>query len=137
MRRAPERAVPDRENCGRGAVCHHADVLDGRDFYTTLAQVLPVLLLTIVWVRAWLTSLAARHRGSGPDAVRFWTKPVVRWYTLLLIAVLLSAIAAGLLVLAGGLADAGWLRVLLLLATAMALATLMVRIGAGVLAATR
>lgn len=112
----------------------HADVLDGRDFYTTLAQVLPVLLLTIVWDRDWLTSLPARHRGSGPNAVRFWTKPVVRWYTLLLTVVLLSAIAASLLVLAGGLADAGWLRVVLVLAAVMALATLMVRIGAGVLA---
>lgn len=83
-------------------------------------------------------SLAAGASSrERPKRGAVWTKPVVRWYPLLLTAVLLSAIAASLLVLAGGLADAGWLRVLLLLAAAMALATLMVRIGAGVLAATR
>ena len=49
-----------------------------RDFYATLAQVVPVLLLTIVWDRDWLADLPNRRRGSGPDEVRFWTKSVVR-----------------------------------------------------------
>ncbi|MDN5851299.1 MAG: hypothetical protein L0K86_00370 [Actinomycetia bacterium] len=108
-----------------------------RDFYATLAQVLPVLLLTIVWDRDWLADLPGRHHGTGPDEVRFWTKPVVRWYTLVLTAVLLGAIGASVLVLAGGLDDTAWLRTLLVAAAAMSLATLLVRIGAGVIKATR
>ena len=108
-----------------------------RDFYATLAQVLPVLLLTIVWDRDWLAALSGRRRGSGPDEVRFWTKPVVRWYTLLLNIVLLGAIGASVLVLAGSLDDTVWLRTLLVGAAAMSLATLLVRISAGVIKATR
>ena len=90
-------------------------VADAQDFYTTLAQVLPVLLLTIVWDRDWLADLPARHRGTGANGVRFWTKPVVRYYSLLLSTLLTAAIATCLLVLAGTLADCGWLRATLLL----------------------
>ncbi len=109
-----------------------------RDFYATLAQVLPLLLLTIVWDRDWLATLPRRHRGTaGPDAVRFWTKPVVRYYTLVLTAALLCAIGVSVLVLAGTLDDTVGLRIFLVVATAMSLATLLVRIGTGVIKATR
>ncbi len=107
-----------------------------RDFYATLAQVLPVLLLTIVWDRDWLADLPNRRHGTGPDDVRLWTKPIVRWYTLMLTAVLLNAIGSSVLVLPGVLDDTAWLRSLLIAAAAMSLATLFVRIGAGVIKAT-
>lgn len=109
---------------------------DARDFYATLAQVLPVLLLTVVWDRDWLTQLATRTRGSAPGQVRIWGKTLVRRYTLFLTTVQLASIAACLLVLAGAFADSVALRVLLVLAAAMALVTLLVRISAGVIKAT-
>ena len=112
---------------------------DVRDLYATLAQVFPVLLLTIVWDREWLTRLPPRVRRSqaAPHGVLFWTKPVVRWYSIVLATVLILAIAACVLVLAGTVADAIWLRVSLLASLALALVTLCVRIAAGVIEATR
>jgi len=111
---------------------------EDRDFYATLAQVLPVLLLTIVWDRDWLTRLGARtRRTASTPGVLFWTKPVVRWYSMLLTFILIAAIGACLLVLAGALDDAGWLRGVLVGAAGLALGTLAVRIAAGVLDATR
>lgn len=77
-----------------------------------------------------VASLPARNRGTGPNGVRFWIKPFVRWYILVLTTVLVTAIAISLLVLAGGLNDATWLRVVLVAVIAMALATLLVRINA-------
>ena len=112
---------------------------DARDLYATLAQVFPVLLLTIVWDREWLVRLPSRVRRSqaAPHGVLFWTKPVVRWYSIVLAAILILAVAACVLVLAEALADAIWLRVLLVTSLALALATLGVRIAAGVVEATR
>ena len=60
----------------------------------------------------------------------------MRYYSLLLSTLLTAAIATCLLVLAGTLADCGWLRATLLLTTALALVTLLVRISAGVIKAT-
>lgn len=111
---------------------------DARDLYATLAQVFPVLLLTIVWDREWLVRLAVRTRRTATTpGVLFWTKPVVRWYSVFLMFVLTAAIGACILVLAGMLDDARWLRGILVGATALALGTLAVRIAAGVLDATR
>ena len=113
-------------------------MVDARDFYATLAQVLPVVLLTIVWDRDWLTRLASRvRRTPTTPGVVFWTKPVVRWYLVVLTVVLVGAVGLCVVVLAGALGDAVWLRVVLVAATGMALATLAVRIAAGVLDATR
>jgi hypothetical protein len=108
-----------------------------RDFYATLAQVLPVLLLTIVWDRHWLDGLPARTRGTGPGEVRFWTKPVVRWYSLFLTAALVLAIGGCLLVLVGAADDATWLRVLLMAAAGLSLVTLLVRVSSGIVTATK
>ena len=115
---------------------------DARDFYATLPQVLPVLLRTIVWDRDWLTRLGMRVRRTPTrPGVVFWTKPVVRSYSVVLTVVLVGAVGlcvvALAVVLAGALGDAVWLRVVLVAAMGMALATLAVRIVAGVLDATR
>jgi hypothetical protein len=111
-----------------------------RDFYATMAQVLPVLLLALVWDSDYLRRLQKQNRalrGSGTDGVRFWTKSRVRVYTVLVTAVLIGSIAVALLVLAGALADTAWLRGVLVVGLVMALATLFVRISADVINATR
>jgi len=102
------------------------------DFYATLAQVLPVLLLTIVWDRDYLDELRTRT----PTDVRFWTRNRVRWYSLTVAAVLILGIATCLLVLAGALPDASWLRGVLIGVIALSLLTLLVRISAKIIHVT-
>lgn len=111
---------------------------DARDFHSTVAQVLPVLLLTIVWDRDWLARLPGRRRRTATTpGVRFWTKPFVRWYSITLTVLLVMSIGTCVLVLAGAVNDAAWLRGVLVALTVLALATLAVRISAGVADATR
>ena len=102
------------------------------DFYATLAQILPVLLLTLVWDRAYLDELRTRT----PTDVMFWTSPRVRWYSLALTAVLVLAVLMCLCVLAGVLGDGPLLRSVLIAVAGLGLVTLVVRVGAGVLRAT-
>jgi len=111
-----------------------------RDFYATMAQVLPVLLLALVWESNYLQRLRAQSRLSrrvDPAGVWFWTKPRVRMYLLFVVTVLLSGIAISLLVLAGALADMAWLRFVLVGGLLLALVTLLVRIGTDIVGATR
>jgi hypothetical protein len=111
---------------------------DNRDFYSTLAQVLPVVLLTIVWDRDWLNQLSSRvRRTPTTPGVRFWIKPVVRWYSIAVAAVLIGAVSLCILVLANAIDDAIWIRALLIAATALALLTLFVRLTSGIINATR
>lgn len=111
-----------------------------RDFYSTMAQVLPVLLLAWVWDSNYLQRLRTQARPSrriDPAGVWFWTKPRVRIYTLFVTAVLLAGIAVSLLVLAGALADLAWLRGMLVAGLLLALVTLLIRIGSDIVTATR
>lgn len=112
-----------------------------RDFYSTMAQVLPVLLLALVWDSNYLQRLRAQRRLSRradpAEGVWFWTKPRVRVYSLFVTAVLIVGIAVSLLVLAGALADLAWLRGVLVVGLLLALVTLLVRIGSDVVSATR
>jgi hypothetical protein len=67
-----------------------------RDFYATIAQVLPVLLLALMWDSAYLLRLRRQHRPhrrTDPNGVWFWTKPRVRAYTLVVAAVVTSCTA--------------------------------------------
>jgi hypothetical protein len=102
------------------------------DFYATLAQILPVLLLTLVWDRAYLDELRTR---TSTDVV-FWTPSRVRWYSLALTAVLVLAVVVCLCVLAGVVIDGWLLRGVLIVVAGLGLMTLVVRVGAGVLRAT-
>ncbi|MGH3811805.1 MAG: hypothetical protein ACRDUV_05035 [Pseudonocardiaceae bacterium] len=107
-----------------------------RDFYATMAQVLPVLLLALVWDSNYLQRLRAQSRPSrrvDPVGVWFWTKPRVRMYLLFVAVVLHTAIAVSLLVLAG----AAWLRGVLVGGLLLALVTLLVRVGSDIVGATR
>lgn len=110
------------------------------DFYTTMAQVLPVLLLALVWDSNYLARLRAqsrRPRREDPAGVLFWTKPRVRVYSLFVTAVLAAGIGLSLLVLSGALADTPWLRGVLVGGLLLALLTLYVRISSDIIVATR
>lgn len=111
-----------------------------RDFYATMAQVLPVLLLALVWEANYLQRLRAQSRPLrrvDPAGVWFWTKSRVRTYLLVVATVLLGGIGVSLLVLAGALGDAPWLRGVLVGGLLLALVTLLVRIWTDIIAATR
>jgi hypothetical protein len=110
-----------------------------RDFYATLAQVMPVLLLALMWESGFLQRLGTQSRllrKVDPAGVRWWTKPRVRVYALTINTVMIAATGASLTVLAGLLPDSPLLRAMLLGAVVLALATLLTRICVDVLAAT-
>lgn len=111
-----------------------------RDFYSTMAQVLPVLLLALLWDSNYLQRLRGQPRPSrrlDPAGVLFWTNPRVRMYTLFVTTVLITGIAVSLLVLAGALANVSWLRGVLVAGLLLALVSLLVRIGSDIVGATR
>jgi hypothetical protein len=112
-----------------------------RDFYATLAQVLPVLLLALVWDSDYLRRLRKQSRvlrSEDPVAgVLFWTKPRVRVYSLVVTGLLVAGIGVSLLVLADVLGDGAWLRFGLVGVLLLSLVTLFVRISADVVTATR
>jgi hypothetical protein len=66
------------------------------DFYGTTAQVIPVLLLALMWDSGYMERLARDERGT----VRFWTKPKVRIWGLIMATTAMAGEAAVLLVLA-------------------------------------
>jgi len=109
------------------------------DFYTTLAQVLPVLLLAFIWDSAYLERLRGqerRTRGQDPRAVRFWTNSRVRPFTLFVAALVVASIAITMLQLAGFVSDSFALRAILVGTLLFTLATLAARIYFDVLSAT-
>lgn len=67
------------------------------DFYGTTAQVIPVLLLALVWESGYLDRLKTEDRSNYP----VFKKPVVRWWGLFMIAAALVGEATMVLVLAG------------------------------------
>lgn len=112
-----------------------------RDFYDTVAQVLPVLLLALVFDSGYLDRLRDQRRRLRRDdsvaGVRFWTKPRVRAYALFVTLAVLVDIGLCVLTLAGGIGDSVALRVGVGGGVAVALASLLFRIGVHVLEATR
>jgi hypothetical protein len=112
-----------------------------RDFYATMAQVLPVVLLALIWDSKYLERLEGEtrgKRGSGAaDEVWFWLKERVRVFTIALTGLLVASLSTCLLFMAGVVGDADWLRVLLVGVLILALATLFVHITVAVLRATR
>ena len=109
------------------------------NFYPTLAQVLPVLLLALIWDSAYLIRLRRQRRPlrrDDPAGVWFWTKPRVRVYILVVTGAAITSIAIIMLVLAGLIPDSLGLRIALSAGLILLLATLAVRIGADVIRAT-
>ncbi len=109
------------------------------NFYPTLAQVLPVLLLALIWDSAYLVRLRHQQRlprHSDPAGVWFWTKPRVRAYTLLVTGETITSIAITMLVLAGLIPDTFVLRLAMTAGLLLLLATLAVRITVDIIRAT-
>lgn len=111
-----------------------------RDFYATMAQVFPVLLLTFAWESRYLQQLRAQTRvprRHSPSGVLFWTKPRVRGYALTVVGVIVIDIVTAVLVLAGVFPDSFAIRVFLLAGLALILGTLMTRMSVDIIEATR
>lgn len=108
--------------------------------YTTVTQVLPVLLLALMWDSAYLTRLREQRRPSrrhDPDGGFRWTKPRVRVYTLSITFVIMADILLGVLVLAGAVPDAPVIRALAVAGVVVALTSLLSRVWFDVVEATR
>ncbi|MFC0041324.1 hypothetical protein [Actinomadura rayongensis] len=112
-----------------------------QEFYTTLAQVYPVLLLALLWDSRYLDGLREQERRSRAEdpvhGVHFWTKGRVRVYTIVLAFLLVCGLGACVLGLAGLFGDSAVLRGLLAGTLVLALVTLLVRVYAEVVRATR
>src|SRR5262245_8539683 len=112
-----------------------------RDFYATVAQVLPVLLLALVFESRHLERIRNERRQlrheDPANGVRFWTKNRVRVYTLSVAVIVLGDMGLCILMLAGGVPDSVPLRVVVVAGVILALATLLFRISVDVLEATR
>jgi hypothetical protein len=109
------------------------------DFYTTVAQILPLLMLALIWNSSLLTRLPGQRRllrRQDPSGVLFWTKPRVRAYTLFVAALVLVLTGVCVLELAGFVPDSLTLRVVMTCGLALVLGTLLTRIWYDVLAAT-
>jgi hypothetical protein len=110
------------------------------NFYSALAQVFPLLLLAFVWDSGFLTRLRRQrrlHRKADPAGVRFWTKPRVRAYTLLVTGIAVISTGVTVFVLAGVIPDSYALRLTLSCGLALVLLTLLTRIAIDVLWATQ
>jgi hypothetical protein len=112
-----------------------------RDFYATMAQVLPVVLLALVWDSGYLHRLGQETRRLRRDdpvnGVRFWTKKRVRLYSVMVFGLLIGAIGVSVLVLAGAVPGSGTMRGFLIATLMLGLVTLLVRIVVDVVVATR
>ncbi|GAA3798709.1 hypothetical protein GCM10022403_035700 [Streptomyces coacervatus] len=112
-----------------------------RDLYATVAQVLPVLLLALVFESRHLERLRSRprrlRRDDPANGVRFWTKGRVRVYLLSVAVVVLGDLGLCVLMLAGGVPDSLPLRVVAVAGVLLVLVTLLFRITVDVLDATR
>jgi hypothetical protein len=109
------------------------------DFYSTMAQVLLLLLLALIWNSSYLDRVRGQRRPKRSEdsaGVRFWTKPRVRVYILFVTAVVIVSSAITMLVLGGMFPDSFALRVVLMCALAVPLGTLLYRVWYDVIAAT-
>jgi hypothetical protein len=109
------------------------------DYYTTLAQAMPLLLLALIWDSSFLDRLRGQKRALrrvDPSGVLFWTKPRVRAYTLFIAVVVLGSTAVAMFELAGFIPDSFTLRVVLACLLGLVLCTLLTRIWYDVIAAT-
>ena len=103
-----------------------------RDFYGTLAQVFPVLMLAVVWESAYLDKLRTQDRS----AMRFWTRRRVRAWTIAIVAITVGEIGLITLVLANVVPDAWVTRALVIAGLACVLGTIMTRATVDIVNAT-
>lgn len=128
-----------RDHCGLD-LDGGAAIMD-RDFYATMAQVLPILLLALVFDSGYLKRLRdekrQRRKKGQAGGVLFWTPPVVRAYAFAVVGATIAAIGACMLVLAGVLPAGRIIRGVLIAVLLIELATLLTRILFDFAAATR
>ncbi|MBL7499864.1 hypothetical protein I6A84_02145 [Frankia sp. CNm7] len=109
------------------------------NLYSTVAQVLPVLLLAMMWDSAYLTRLRHQDRPSrrhNPvDGFR-WTKPRVRVYVLTVTCVVMADLLLSIAVLAGIVPDILGVRIAAVAGVVIGLGSLLVRVWFDVLEAT-
>jgi hypothetical protein len=109
------------------------------DFYTTMAQVFPLLLLALIWDSSFLDRLRRqqrRLRRVDPEGVWFWTKPRVRAFTLFVATLAVGLTGISLLELAGFIPNSLALRVVISCGLVLVLGALLTRIWIDVIAAT-
>ena len=107
------------------------------NFYSTTAQVIPVLLLALLWESPYLERLRRENRPSrAAGRGFFWTKARVRVFLLVVAGIVMLTLLLNLLILAGWLPDSGILRGLVMFGLVAALGTLSFRICVDVMDAT-
>lgn len=102
-----------------------------RDFYSTIAQVLPVILLALMWDSGYLDRLRSERRTrrrAGTPGVWFWTKPRVRAYTSFVGTVMVAGLGVAVVSLTGAVPDSAVLRALLTGTLLLGLGTLLTRL---------
>lgn len=111
-----------------------------RDYYATSAQVLPILLLALLWDSRFLENVATESRAArrhDPEkGVLFWTRRRVRIYSLVVATAITINTGICLLVLVGLVGDSPLVRGLVLSGTALALGTLLTRAYVEIIKAT-
>jgi hypothetical protein len=110
------------------------------DFYMTIATMLPVLLLALIWDSRAMENIRLQDRQLRKDdpvhGVWFWTKRRVRIYTLVVATVIVTAVGLSVLRISGVLSNTLPLRIFMLASVALTLGTLLTRIWVDVIAAT-
>jgi hypothetical protein len=110
------------------------------DFYSTVAAVMPIVLLALVWDSELLRRLPSQNRTLrriDPGGVHFWTRPRVRVYTISVAGAVMCAIAIAAFVLGGILSDSIGLRWFESCVLCLELGTLLTRITVDVTAVTK
>jgi hypothetical protein len=103
------------------------------DFYGTTAQVIPVLLLALIWESGYLDRLKKQDRSN----YKFWKKSRVRKWGIFMAVSALSAEAAMMLVLADVIDEGTIPRWIGLVGLGVLIGSLVVRLITDVLDATR
>lgn len=102
------------------------------NFYSTAAQVLPIILLALLWESGYLEKVhlqRRRPRREDPEhGVLFWTKPRVRVYALTVTTATLACLVACMVVLAGLVPDSVGLRAVIVAGIVLESASLLYRI---------
>ncbi|WP_322755307.1 hypothetical protein [Frankia sp. Cas3] len=109
------------------------------EFYTTVAQVIPVFLLGLMWESAYLDRLRTERRPARGGGVPgyFWTKPRVRVFILSVTTAVMLALLVDVLVLVGVVSDTVLVRSVVVAGLVIVMGTLFFRIWVDVVRATR
>jgi hypothetical protein len=108
------------------------------EFYATVAQIIPVLLLALLWESAYLDRLRAEPRparGRGTSGY-FWTKPRIRAFILSVTTAVMLALFTDVLVLVGVVSDTPFVRGVVVAGLVIVMGTLFFRIWVDVVRAT-